>query len=75
MHFPPEAQQKRLSKAQFLHLAKKAEVEANKRRWSVISERIFIKLSEPSNDSIVGSFRLLSWQRLTALPASSLGLC
>ena len=71
MHFPPEAQQKRLSKAQFLHLAKEAEVEENKRRWSVIS----IKLSEPSIDSIVGSFRLLSWQRLTALPASSLGLC
>tara|TARA_B100001741_G_C15956666_1_gene327033 strand:- start:210 stop:416 length:207 start_codon:yes stop_codon:yes gene_type:complete len=39
MHFPPESQQKRLSKAQFLHLAKEAEVEANKRRWSAISER------------------------------------
>ena len=39
MDFPPEAQQKRLSKAQFLHLAKEAEFEANKRRWSVISER------------------------------------
>ena len=39
MHFPPEAQQKSLSKAQFLRLAKEAEVEANKRRWSVISER------------------------------------
>ena len=39
MHFPPESQQKRLSKAQFLHLAKEAEVEANKRRWGAISER------------------------------------
>ena len=39
MHFPPESQQKRLSKAQFLHLAKEAEVEANKRRWSAISQR------------------------------------
>ena len=39
MHFPPESQHKRLSKAQFLHLAKQAEVEANKRRWSAISER------------------------------------
>jgi len=39
MYFPPESQQKRLSKAQFLHLAKEAEVEANKRRWSVITER------------------------------------
>ena len=39
MYFPPESQQKRLSKAQFLHLAKEAEVEANKRRWSAISER------------------------------------
>ena len=39
MHFPPDAQHKRLSKAQFLHLAKEADVEANTRRWSVISER------------------------------------
>ena len=39
MHFSTEAQHMRLSKAQFLHLAKEAEVEANKRRWSVISER------------------------------------
>ena len=39
MHFPPESQHKRISKAQFLHLAKEAQVEANKRRWSAISER------------------------------------
>ena len=39
MHFLPDSQQKRLSKEQFLHLAKQAEVEANKRRWSAISER------------------------------------
>ena len=39
MYFPPESQQKRLSKAQFLHLAKEAEVEANKRRWGAIPER------------------------------------
>ena len=32
MNFPPEAQHKRLSKAQFLHLAKEAEVEANKKQ-------------------------------------------
>ena len=63
MHFPPEAQQKRLSKAQFLHLAKEAEVEASKRRWSVIS----IRSSNPPIDSVVGCFRLLSWQLLTAL--------
>ena len=65
MHFPPEAQQKRLSKAQFLHLAKEAEVEANKRRWSVIS----IKLSKPEIDFVVGCFRQVSWQRVTASPA------
>ena len=38
MHFPPESQQKRISKAQFLHFAKESEVEAIKRRWSAISE-------------------------------------
>ena len=65
MYFPSEAQQKRLSKAQFLHLAKEAEVEANKRRWSVIS----IKLSKPEIDSVVGCFRQVSWQRVTASPA------
>ena len=75
MHFPPKAQQKRLSKAQFLHLAKEAEVEASKRRWSVISERYLHQGSRPSIDSIVGCFRQLSWQRLTASPESSLGLC
>ena len=48
MHFPLEAPQKRLSKAQFLHLAKEAEVEANKRRWSVISERYLRALSPSS---------------------------
>ena len=39
MHIPPESQHKCISKTQFLHLAKEAEVEANKRRWSAISER------------------------------------
>ena len=39
MNFPPESQQKRLSKSQFLHLAKEVEVEANKRHWSAIFER------------------------------------
>ena len=39
MHFPPETQQKRISLAQFLHLAKEAEFDANNRRWSAISER------------------------------------
>ena len=39
MRFPLESQQKCISKAQFMHLAKDAEVEANKRRESAISER------------------------------------
>ena len=51
MHFPPESQQKRLSKVQFLHLAKEAEVEANKRRWSAISERYLHPVKSATADS------------------------
>jgi len=39
MYFPPESKQKRLSKDHLLQLAKEAERESNKRRWSAITER------------------------------------
>ena len=39
MNVTPDSSQQRLVRAQFLQLAKEAEIAANKRRWTAITER------------------------------------